>query len=207
MEPEDPVFFASGAQFRRWLERHHDSADVLWVGFHKVHTGRPSLTWAQSVDEALCFGWIDGLRKSLDGESYVIRFTRRRARSIWSNVNVRRMAELEALGRVAPAGRAALAARDPARTGVYSAENRSALDAAMEKTFRARKKAWAFFSEQPPGYRRTAAHWVVSARREETRKRRLAQLIGASARGERMPHISGGPVKPRRASGRASRGR
>lgn len=189
-EPLDPVFFPSPAAFRRWLERHHREADMLWVGFHRVHTGRPSLTWPQSVDEALCFGWIDGLRKSIDAHSYAIRFTKRRSTSTWSNINVKRMAELEALGLVSPAGRAAFAARDPRRTGVASFENRSTLDAASERKFRARKKAWAFFSAQAPSYRRTAVHWVVTAKREETRERRLAELIAVSARGERLPQFT-----------------
>ena len=195
MQPEGPVFFASLAQFRRWLERHHAKAGELWVGFHKVHTGRPSLTWPQSVDEALCFGWIDGRRKSLGSDAYVIRFTKRRATSIWSNINVRRMGELEALGLVRPAGRAAFAARKAERTGVYSAENRSALTAAMETRFRAKKKAWTFFAAQPPSYRRTCAHWVVTAKREETRERRLAELIATSARAERLPQFVGSGLR------------
>jgi len=205
-ETPDPLFFASPAELRRWLERHHEGADSLWVGFHKVRTGKPSLTWPQSVDEALCFGWIDGLRKSWSEDAYVIRFTKRRPNSIWSNVNVRRMEELTALGLVRPAGLAAFAERDPKRTGVYSAENNATLDAAGERRFRAKKKAWKFFEAQAPSYRRTAMHWVVTAKREETRERRLAELIATSGRGERLRQFTS-PVRPRPASGRAKKAR
>jgi uncharacterized protein YdeI (YjbR/CyaY-like superfamily) len=186
-----PRFFATPADFRRWLEANHLEAVELWVGFHKVHTGKPSLTWPQSVDEALCFGWIDGLRRSLGGDSYAIRFTRRKATSIWSNVNTRRVAELKKLGLMAPAGLAAFGLRDPGRSGIYSFEaegvaKEHAFDATAERKFRASKKAWAFFESQPPGYRRIAVKWVMSAKREETRVKRLAQLIADSARGERF---------------------
>jgi uncharacterized protein YdeI (YjbR/CyaY-like superfamily) len=186
----DAAFFASPEEFRRWLEEHHLSAKELLVGFHKVHTGKPSLTWPQSVDVALCYGWIDGVRRSLGGESYTIRFTPRKATSIWSNVNTRRVAELASLGLMAPAGLAAFQRRDPKRAGTYSFEwtaaARPALDARAEKSFRARKKAWAFFESQPPGYRRIAIKWVMSAKREETRATRLATLIADSAHGERL---------------------
>ena len=191
MKSAEPVFFSSPAAFRRWLLKNHQSALELWVGFHKVHTGKPSLTWPQSVDAALCVGWIDGLRKSLGEDSYAIRFTPRKATSIWSNVNTRRVAEFMKLGLMAPAGHAAFGLRDPGRSGIYSFEaegapKESAFDAAAEKKFRARKKAWAFFESQPAGYRRIAVKWVMSAKREETRAKRLAQLIADSARGERF---------------------
>jgi len=191
----DAIFFASPAEFRRWLEKHHQSAKELLVGFHKVHTGKSSLTWPQSVDVALCFGWIDGLRRSLGEESYTIRFTPRKATSIWSNVNTRRVAELTRQGLMAPAGLAAFKLRDPKRAGIYAFEAKGAaqeptLDAKAEKAFRARRKAWAFFESQPPGYRRIAIKWVASAKRQETRATRLATLIADSANGKRLDIVT-----------------
>ena len=185
-----PAFFATPAAFRRWLAKHHASEKQLLVGFHKVHTGKPSLTWPQSVDVALCFGWIDGVRTSLGDDAYTIRFTPRKATSIWSNVNTRRVPELAKLGLMQPAGLAAFARRDPKRSGLYSFEAAFALDAKAEKKFRARRKAWAFFESQPPGYRRIAVKWVASAKREETRVRRLEQLIDDSANGRRLELVT-----------------
>jgi uncharacterized protein YdeI (YjbR/CyaY-like superfamily) len=183
-----PRFFATPAAFRRWLERHHASAGELWVGFHKRGSGRASITWPESVAEALCFGWIDGVRKRLDEHSYVIRFTPRRPGSNWSAVNVAKMEELLRDGRVAPAGARAYAARSPAKTGIYAYEQRAsaALDAAAQERFRADPAAWEYFQSQAPGYRRIATWWVVSAKRPETRQRRLASLIEASARRRRV---------------------
>lgn len=184
-----PTFFRTPADFREWLEQHHDAAPELWVGFHKKGSGRPSITWPESVDEALCFGWIDGVRKSLGDESYVIRFTPRRARSIWSAVNVRRVTELTRLGRMRPAGVKAFEARDPARTGVYSFEQPReslTLGAPYKAKLKASKRAWTFFRSQAPWYQRTASRWVMSAKKEETRLRRLAALIEDSARGRRI---------------------
>ena len=185
---ERPRFFTKPEQFRAWLDKNHTKATELWVGFHKRATGKTSLTWPQSVDEALCYGWIDGIRKSLGAESYTIRFTPRKATSLWSTVNTRRIAELIAEGRVLPAGLAAFGRRDPVRSGVYSYEQRlnAKLDAEQERRFRANKKAWAYFESEAPWYRRAATHWVVSAKREETRERRLTTLIECSARGERI---------------------
>ena len=193
--PAKPVFFASPEAFRRWLEEHHQRARQLQVGFHKVHTGRPGLTWPQSVDAALAFGWIDGVRRSLGPEAYAIRFTPRKATSIWSNVNTRRVAELTKLGLMAPAGLAAFKLRDPKRSGIYAFEAKGGarsitLDARAEKAFRARRQAWAFFESQPPGYRRIAVKWVMSAKREETRERRLARLIADSAAGQRLGMVT-----------------
>jgi uncharacterized protein YdeI (YjbR/CyaY-like superfamily) len=182
-----PTFFATPAAFRRWLEKNHAKAAELWVGFHKKGSGRPSLTWPESVDEALCFGWIDGVRYRVDEASYKIRFTPRQAKSIWSNVNVKRVAELKKLGRMMPAGLKAFEKADPKRSGIYAYERESAqLDPALEKRFRADAKAWAFFRAQPPGYQRLIAYWVVSAKQEETRLRRLARLIADSAAGRRV---------------------
>jgi uncharacterized protein YdeI (YjbR/CyaY-like superfamily) len=183
-----PTFFATAAEFRRWLKQHHRSERELWVGFHKKSSGRPSLTWPESVDEALCFGWIDGVRRTIDSESYAIRFTPRKRGSIWSAVNTRRAEEFIREGRMQPAGLRAFEARDPAKSGVYSFEQRrgARLSAEAEARFRANPAAWRFFESQPPGYRRTAVWWVVSAKREATRARRLETLIDDSAAGRRI---------------------
>ena len=182
-----PTFFATPADFREWLARHHDSATELLVGFHKKGSGRPSMTWPESVDQALCFGWIDGVRKRIDDESYTIRFTPRKARSIWSAVNIRRANELKELGLMQPAGLRAFEQRSEERSARYSYENAPAgLPAEFERKFRAQKNAWKYFSEQPPGYRRVAIYWVMSAKKEETRERRLAVLIDDSAHRRRL---------------------
>jgi uncharacterized protein YdeI (YjbR/CyaY-like superfamily) len=189
-----PRYFAKPADFRRWLEANHLVASELWVGFHKVHTGSPSIAWPQSVDEALCFGWIDGLRRSLGDDAYAIRFTPRKATSIWSNVNTRRVAELAKAGLMAPAGLAAFQRRDAKRAGVYAFEEGNAkvfaFDPRAEKQFRARRKAWAFFEAQPPGYRRVATKWVMSAKREETRAKRLEELIADSLNAVRLTAVT-----------------
>lgn len=183
-----PRFFATPLAFRRWLEQHHAKAEELLVGFWKKDSGKPSITWSESVDQALCFGWIDGVRRGRDADSYTIRFTPRRASSTWSQINVRKVAALTAAGLMQPAGTRAFEQRKAAKTGVYSFEQRetAALDAAMERTFRARKKAWAFWEACPPGFRRLVTWWVVSAKREETRAKRLAKLIAESAAGRRV---------------------
>jgi uncharacterized protein YdeI (YjbR/CyaY-like superfamily) len=184
-----PKFFRRLADFRRWLEKNHADVAELWVGFHKKGSGKPSITWPESVDEALSFGWIDGVRRTIDETSYEIRFTPRRPTSIWSAVNTRRAKELIAEGRMAEAGISAFEKRSDERSGVYSFEQRkeAKFDPALEARFRARAKAWRFFEAQPPGYRRLAAFWVMSAKKEETRLRRLAELIARSANGERLP--------------------
>lgn len=182
-------YFDAPQAFRAWLEAHHETATEIVVGYHKKATGRPSMTWAESVDEALCFGWIDGVRRRVDEARYTIRFTPRKPGSIWSEVNVARATALLAEGRMRPAGMKAFEARSAARTGVYSYERdeEAALPPEMEKRFRASPKAWAFFQEQAPWYRRTALHWVTSAKREATRESRLAQLMEHSAAGRRVP--------------------
>jgi uncharacterized protein YdeI (YjbR/CyaY-like superfamily) len=190
--PARPQFFATPGAFRRWLEKNHDKTGELWIGFYKVGSGKKGLTYLEAVNEALCFGWIDGLVKRFDEDAFMQRFTPRKAKSIWSEVNIGKIEALRKAGRVAPAGLAAFDKRDPARTGLYSFENRNPVfDAATGKRFRAQKKAWAFFEAQPSGYRRTATHWVMSAKREETRERRLAQLIADSASGKRLDLFSG----------------
>jgi uncharacterized protein YdeI (YjbR/CyaY-like superfamily) len=180
-----PVFFASPEAFRAWLEEHHAAARELLAGFHKVGSGKPSMTWAESVDEALCFGWIDGIRRRLDDERYTIRFTPRKPRSTWSAVNVKRVAALTAEGRMRPAGLKAFEARAPDKTGIYSYEQRkmARLAQAQARQFKANKAAWDYFQAQPAWYRTAATWWVVSAKKEETRQRRLAQLMADSAAG------------------------
>jgi uncharacterized protein YdeI (YjbR/CyaY-like superfamily) len=182
-----PTFFATAAAFRRWLAKHHRSETELWVGYHKKATGEPSMTWAESVEQALCFGWIDGLRKSLGERSYMIRFTPRKERSPWSLVNVRTVNRLIAEGLMEPAGMAAFERRSVERVGPYSFENKDVtLDEAHEREFKKDRAAWRFFESQPPGYRRTAAWYVVSAKKEETRQKRLARLIADSGAGRRI---------------------
>ena len=183
-----PKFFATPAAFRAWLEAHHETEKELLVGFRKKGSGKPSITWPESVDEALCFGWIDGVRHRLDETAYTIRFTPRRPTSIWSAVNVARVSQLTSLDRMRPAGNRAFAARTPERTGIYAFERNEAakLTAAQEKILRANRKAAAFFDAQPPGYRKTVTHWIISAKQEETRERRLRQLIADSEAGLRI---------------------
>ena len=191
----EPTFFATPADFRAWLERHHESHSKLIVGFHKRGSGRPSITWPEAVDQALCFGWIDGVRRRIDDTSYSIRFTPRKARSTWSAVNIKRMKELVDEGLVAPAGLASFERRTDDRSAIYSYEQRKAakLDLDQERRLRADERARAYFEAQPPSYRRAAIHWVTSAKKPETRERRLAQLIECSAAGEPVP-----PLRPRR---------
>ena len=192
-KPENVVFFESPAQLRAWFEVNHESAADLWVGQHRKRTGRPSVTWKEVVDQCLCFGWIDGVRYSLDEHSFAQRITPRRKGSNWSVVNIKRFGELDRAGLAHPKGRAAFAAREDARSATYSYENRErGLDKEMEAAFRKQPAAWKFFESQAPWYRRAAAHWVVSAKREETREKRLQALIEHSRKHERVP-----PLKPR----------
>ena len=182
-----PKFFTSPEKFRQWLERNHDSATELLVGFHKKSSDKKSITYAEALDEALCFGWIDGVRKNLNETSYTIRFTPRKPRSIWSNVNVKHVERLQKEGRMHRAGIEAYERRAPERTGIYSFENAPReLPPEYEKTFRQNKAAWKFFQEQPAGYKRLMVFRTVSAKKEETRLRRLKQLIESSEKGERM---------------------
>ena len=182
-----PTFFASAGAFRAWLAANHDRATELLVGFYKKGATRSGPTYQEALDEALAYGWIDGVRRRLDDDRWTIRFTPRTARSIWSRVNIRRMNELVALGRVTPAGLRAFEARTPDRSGVYGHEQTEvAFDPAIEKTFAKSARAKAFFDAQPPGYRKVLTNWVMSAKKEETRLNRLARLIATSARGERI---------------------
>jgi uncharacterized protein YdeI (YjbR/CyaY-like superfamily) len=178
-----PAFYATPEEWRAWLEANHADAREHWVGYYKRATGRPSITWPESVDQALCFGWIDGVRKRVDEQSYTIRFTPRKPTSAWSRVNVARVAELTAAGLMRPAGIAAFEARTAEGTYSYEQRDDAAFDPERERRFRAEETAWGWFSAQAPWYRRTATHWVMSAKRDETRDRRLAQLIEDSAAG------------------------
>ena len=182
-----PKFFTTPAQFRAWLEQNHDQETELLVGFHKKSAGKKSVTYNEALDEALCFGWIDGVRKSLNETSYTIRFTPRKPRSIWSLVNVKHIDRLQKEGRMHAAGLEAHARRDPKRTGIYAFENRPrSLSPAYEKMFRQNKTAWKFFEEYPPSLKRTVIFWVMGAKKEETQLKRLHKLIESSEKGVRL---------------------
>jgi uncharacterized protein YdeI (YjbR/CyaY-like superfamily) len=176
------TFFEAPSGFRKWLEEHHQVERELWVGFYKKGSGKPSITWPEAVDQALCFGWIDGIRKSLDDTSYMIRFTPRKPDSTWSAVNIKRARELSELGLMQPAGLAAFEKRDEKKAELYSYEQaNSKLD-----------EAWSFFQAQAPWYRRSAYWWIMSAEKEETRQKRLAVLIEESEKGSKLSTLTGG---------------
>ena len=182
-----PVYFATPAAWRAWLQEHHARETELLVGFHKVGSGRPSMSWPESVDEALCFGWIDGVRRSVDATRYTIRFSVRRPTSIWSRNNLAKAEALIASGRMLPAGLAAYESRRADRSGLYSFERDHArLGRDAELQFKAQPRAWAFFSRQAPSYQKAASWWVISAKRAETQARRLERLITVSAGGRRL---------------------
>jgi uncharacterized protein YdeI (YjbR/CyaY-like superfamily) len=183
-----PLFFAKPQHLRVWFAKHHDHADELWVGYYRKDSGRPSITWPESIDEALCFGWIDGIRKKVDDVSYKIRFTPRRSRSTWSAINIGRVEVLTREGRMQPAGLAAFARREESNSRRYSFESRATakLPPELEREFQRDCAAWAFFQAQPPGYRRIAAWWIISAKRPETRRKRLERLINESRASRRI---------------------
>lgn len=187
----EPTFFPTPADFRAWLEANHDSASELWVGFYKTSSGKPSMTWPESVDQALCFGWIDGIRKSIDAESYMNRFTPRRPGSTWSAVNIQKVQTLIEQGLMHPAGLRAFANRQEASSEIYSYEQRHniTLTADQEQQFRANLQAWDFFHSRPGSYRKAALWWVVSAKRPETRDKRFATLIELSSQGQLIPQF------------------
>lgn len=189
-----PRFFKTPDALRAWFATHGASRTELWIGYYKKASGRGGVVYRQALDEALCVGWIDGVVKSIDDACYMQRYTPRTPRSTWSHVNVQRVGELTAAGRMTPAGLAAFARRDPARTGVYTFEQPpQEFPAAMRRAFKAEAAAWRFFEAQPPGYRRTVIALVLSAKQETTRLRRLANVIAHSARGERIPQLGGTP--------------
>jgi uncharacterized protein YdeI (YjbR/CyaY-like superfamily) len=188
MTDPDPIFFESAAAFRAWLEEHHATETEVWLGQWKKHTGKPTVTWAEAVDEALCFGWIDGLLRRIDDDSHMQRFTPRKPTSNWSAVNIANVERLRAEGRMRPAGEAAFALRREEKSGVYSYEQRhlAAFEPEQEERFRADAAAWEYWSAAPAGYRKMATWWVVSAKKPETRERRLGLLIEDSAAGRRL---------------------
>jgi uncharacterized protein YdeI (YjbR/CyaY-like superfamily) len=194
--PPDPIYFESPAALRDWFDTNHATASELWVGQFRKATGRSTVTWSAAVDEALCVGWIDGVRYSVDAERFVQRFTPRRKGSNWSAVNIAKVGELAAQGRMRPAGLAAFEARSDARSGVYSYEQRhkAKLDKEQEAAFRANEAAWDWFQGRPPSYRQAAIYWVVGAKRPETCARRLSTLIEDSAAGRTVR-----PLTPRKA--------
>jgi uncharacterized protein YdeI (YjbR/CyaY-like superfamily) len=198
-----PEFFSTPSKLRAWLERHHGKTKQLWVGFYKRNSGKPSITWPQVVDAALCFGWIDGIRKSIDEISYTIRLTPRKPRSTWSEINVRKVQELAKLGLMHPAGLKAFQARTKERSGIYSYEQRRnvKLGSLYEKKLRANKKAYEFFRAQAPWYQRTSVFWLMSAKKEETRLKRLATLIAHSQNGQSIKPLT----RPQRDGSRAAK--
>ena len=207
MNPGSRILFCkSAAAFRAWLARHHASAPEVWIGFYKKDSGRKGITYSEALDEALCFGWIDGVRKRVDAISYTNRFSPRTARSIWSAVNVRRVDALTKAGRMDPAGLQVFRNRDVARSKLYSYERDTCeLDSALVRRFRSNVEAWEFFESQSPSYRRTVTWWIMSAKKEDTRWRRLDVLIADSAKGRRLGLVSPQPSRSASSSSRASR--
>ncbi|HEX6542903.1 MAG TPA: YdeI/OmpD-associated family protein [Ktedonobacterales bacterium] len=202
----EPIFFRSPEEFRAWLQEHHATERELLLGFYKKRSGVTGFTQAQAVDEALCFGWIDGHVKSLDEHRYTARFTPRKPHSIWSAVNLRRAEQLIADGKMQPAGLQTFTGRDPRQAGRYSFENRpQSLDEVDEAQFRANASAWEFFQVQAPSYQRTAIWWIVSAKTETTRRKRLTTLIQDSAERRKLKHLSYGSAAPRSSGGSSSR--
>ena len=190
----NPIFFSKQIEFRRWLEKNHQKEKEIYVGFHKTKSGKESITWPQSVDVALCFGWIDGVRKSIDDKSYYIRFTPRKPGSIWSGINIKKIAELTKLGLMKPAGIEAFKKRQEHKSKIYSYEKEMVkLDEAYQKKFMSNKKAWAFFHSQPISYQKAALNWVMGAKQEATRISRLNNLIADSKEGLRVKHLR--PIK------------
>jgi len=187
-----PKFFATPADWRAWLEKNHANTDEFWVGFYKRDSGLLSITWPESVDGALCFGWIDGVRKRVDDVSYMIRFTPRKTRSTWSAINIRRVGALKKSGLMHPAGLAAFDRREGDRSAIYAYEQRKTakLPPDFEMQFRKQSEAWKFFQSQPPWYQRTSTYWVISAKKEETRLKRLAILIDCSAHRQSIPSLT-----------------
>lgn len=188
-----PTYFATKQDFRIWLEKNHDKKADLLVGFYKVDSGKPSVTWSESVDQALCFGWIDGIRKSIDSQSYCIRFTPRKPKSIWSAINIQKVDQMNKLGLMHPAGLAAFERRNEQKSVIYSYENRpQKLSDENEILLKSNLKAWEFFQSQPPSYQKIAIYWVVSAKQETTRQKRMNELIADSEKGLKIKPLRWG---------------
>lgn len=199
----EPIYFRSPAEFRAWLEKNHNTATELLVGFYKKDSGEKGITWPEAVDQALCFGWIDSVRQRVDDRRYSNRFTPRKRTSIWSDVNIKRVAELTEQGQMQPAGLKAFEARNQAKAGSYSNENKDEarkLSDDYEQQFRANKKAWDYYQLQSPSYQRAANWWVMSAKQESTRIKRLATLIADSEKGQRLAQLSYGTNKDKKAT-------
>jgi uncharacterized protein YdeI (YjbR/CyaY-like superfamily) len=203
-----PTFFSTPAAFRAWLERNHAKAEALWVGYYKKGSGKPSMTWPESVDEALCFGWIDGIRKSIDDVRYTIRFTPRKRGSVWSSVNIKRAGALIELGHMQPAGLEAYQARRENKSGIYSYEQRSVdLEEPYNRLLKKNKTAWSFFQTQAPSYRKAISWWIISAKKEETRLLRLEKLTAFSKKGQRLPEFAATKKGVKRSTRRPKRRR
>lgn len=186
-----PIFFSSQFEFRMWLEENNKKETELFVGYYKVNSGKPSMTWSESVDQALCFGWIDGVRKSIDDASYFIRFTKRKPNSIWSAVNIKKIEELKRLGLMKPAGIAVFNLRQESKSKIYAYEKEAVkLSKDFEARFRANKKAWSFFQSLPASYHEPAINWVMSAKQETTRAKRLEELMRDSEAGRKIKRLS-----------------
>jgi uncharacterized protein YdeI (YjbR/CyaY-like superfamily) len=186
-----PIFFATQSDFRKWLTKNHRKATELFVGFYKVDSGKPSMTWSQSVDQAICFGWIDGVRKSINKDSYFISFTPRKPTSIWSAVNIKKVEELTKKGLMQPAGLASFKLKKEHKSKIYAYEKEAVkLSAEFEKKFKANKRAWAFFQSLPPSYHRSALDWVMSAKQKTTSIKRLDELITDSEAGRKIKRLS-----------------
>jgi uncharacterized protein YdeI (YjbR/CyaY-like superfamily) len=182
-----PIFFSNQLEFREWLQKNHNQEAELFVGFYKVHTRKPSMTWSESVDQALCFGWIDGVRRSIDQDSYYNRFTPRKKNSNWSTLNIQKVEELTKKGLMMPAGIEAFSYRKEEKSNVYSFEgNPKTLKSGIEKLFQSNKAAWNFFTRQAPFYQRTTIHWIMSAKQEKTRRSRLEKLMAACEKQKRL---------------------
>ncbi|MCT2561096.1 YdeI/OmpD-associated family protein [Chryseobacterium herbae] len=181
-----PIFFATTEEFRKWLDENHTKEKEVLVGFYKKGTGKASMHWSESVDQALCFGWIDGVRRSVDAESYYNRFTPRKSSSNWSLINIKKVEELTKAGLMRPAGQKAFEARKEDKTGIYSHETENILDPAYEKEFKAHKNAWEFFEKQAPSYKKLTIHWLMSAKQEKTRLSRLEKVISESEQLRRL---------------------
>lgn len=186
-----PTFFSNSNDFRKWFEKNHERAKELLVGFYKVTSGRKSITWPESVDEAICFGWIDGVRKSIDSESYCIRFTPRKPGSIWSAINIKKVEELTKKGLMYPAGNMAFSKRQEKKSAIYSYEKEpETLAPGFSKKFKANKDAWAFFQTMPPSYQRSCVHWIMTAKQEATKLKRLEELINDSAMERKIKRLN-----------------
>lgn len=181
-----PLFFATKEEFRKWLKKNHTKEKEILVGFYKKGSGKASINWSEAVDQVLCFGWIDGVRRSIDTESYYNRFTPRKPNSTWSIINIKKVEELTKAGLMTPAGQKTFEARKEAKTGIYSHEMEHMLDPAYEKQFKMNQTAWEFFEKQPPSYKRITIHWLMSAKQEKTRVSRLEKVISESEQLKRL---------------------